>query len=192
MRASRIDLTGRVFGRLRVLRAGPRRCGEKPRWICRCGCGEETSVRVDHLLSGATRSCGRRHLRGQQIGALRVLERAPNVLSRTGSLPKGLTAWFCQCACSRVIVVTTANLTRTAAPPTTHCGCLRLKPAVALPSPDRTAPPVEVPLRMTTAQQALDRFHDEHSPIGRVRRVCRPVEDDPEAGGLLHEFDPFE
>jgi DNA-binding CsgD family transcriptional regulator len=42
--------------------------------------------------------------------------------------------------------------------------------------------------RITTAQEALDRFHDEHSPLGRVRRVCWPVE--PDQSTTL-DWDPF-
>ncbi len=52
------DLTGRVFGRLTVLRL----CGKdkhgKPMWLCRCVCGNETSVRASPLRRGKSRSCG--------------------------------------------------------------------------------------------------------------------------------------
>lgn len=51
------DLTGQIFGRLTVIGRDPN--GKRGRfWICRCECGKEALVRVDHLLSGATRSCG--------------------------------------------------------------------------------------------------------------------------------------
>jgi hypothetical protein len=39
-------------------------------------------------------------------------------------------------------------------------------------------------------QQALVRFHDEHSALGRVTRVCRPV--DEEDSDALMDRDPFE
>jgi hypothetical protein len=52
----------------------------------------------------------------------------------------------------------------------------------------RPVPPV-LPDRTTTAQQALDRFHDER--MGKVRRVSWPVDEDDQAGGVLHDFDPF-
>ena len=193
MNGSRRDLTGRVFDRLTVLRALPRRRDQKTRWVCRCACGQQTTVRVDHLLAGQTRSCGclwRRDLRGQQVGHLRVLQRAPNVPRRSRHLAKGHTAWVCQCRCSRVIVVTTASLTNVGHP-TTHCGCEHLKPSMAQPPTDSTLTPVEVPECITTAQQALNRFHDEQSPLGRVRRVCRPVEEDDKTWGVLHDGDPF-
>jgi hypothetical protein len=42
--------------------------------------------------------------------------------------------------------------------------------------------------RVTGSHEALDRFHDEHSPLGRVSR-SRFVEDG--VGAVLHDFDPF-
>lgn len=64
-----IDLTGKTFGRLRVIeRAGtwrPTKYSVKsaPVWRCLCdpalgGCGRETAVLGHHLRSGGTRSCG--------------------------------------------------------------------------------------------------------------------------------------
>ena len=44
-----------------------------------------------------------------------------------------------------------------------------------------------MPLRMTTAAQALRRDHDERSPIGPCRRVSWPVEVEPE----ITDYDPF-
>lgn len=53
------DLTGRKFGRLTVIE----RCKEntkqgKPRWICKCDCGNEHIVSSACLKSGKVRSCG--------------------------------------------------------------------------------------------------------------------------------------
>lgn len=54
----RRDITGRVFGRLTAVRVeAPPRPG-KTRWVCRCCCGAECSVTVDHLTTGHTTSCG--------------------------------------------------------------------------------------------------------------------------------------
>lgn len=41
-----LDLTGRRFGKLTVLREGPLLPGAQPRrmWVCRCDCGVETTV----------------------------------------------------------------------------------------------------------------------------------------------------
>lgn len=50
-----IDLTGKRFGRLVVLR----RCeSDKRKWNCQCDCGNKTSVLTSQLTSGKTKSCG--------------------------------------------------------------------------------------------------------------------------------------
>lgn len=49
------DLSGMIFGRLTAIE----RANESGQayWWCRCDCGNEVSVRNDHLLSGKTLSC---------------------------------------------------------------------------------------------------------------------------------------
>lgn len=52
-----IDQSGKVFGRLVVLRQAER-LGGKAAWLCKCQCGNVKVVK-DHLLKcGKTRSCG--------------------------------------------------------------------------------------------------------------------------------------
>ena len=46
------------------------------------------------------------------------------------------------------------------------------------------------PEHTTSAQQALDRFHDDRSPLGAVRRPTRSVEDEA-PGGVIFDVDPF-
>ena len=62
-----IDLTGRTFGRLRVLRRdGTHRTPEgayKARWLCLCdpergGCGNVKTILGENLRGGRTLSCG--------------------------------------------------------------------------------------------------------------------------------------
>lgn len=57
-----IDLTGEVFGELKVLRRVPSPAsssGKKmTRWLCLCNCGNYTEVLSGHLRSGKTKSCG--------------------------------------------------------------------------------------------------------------------------------------
>ena len=59
------DLTGKIFGRLKVekqdipqIRSDGRK---RRRWICRCNCGEVVSVITKSLTSGKTNSCGKCH-----------------------------------------------------------------------------------------------------------------------------------
>lgn len=58
-----IDLTGRRFGRLLVLRREGTYYYDDgfvavPLWRCRCDCGRETVVQGPCLRKGTTRSCG--------------------------------------------------------------------------------------------------------------------------------------
>jgi len=52
-----VDLTGRRFGKLVVLKLGARR-NEARVWICLCDCNTTTSVIGRNLGNGHTRSCG--------------------------------------------------------------------------------------------------------------------------------------
>jgi len=55
---SLIDLTGKRFGRLIVLRRDGIVHRVSPAWMCRCDCGNEKRVAGDHLRKGAIVSCG--------------------------------------------------------------------------------------------------------------------------------------
>lgn len=55
----KIDLVGKKFGRLIVLKQGPHsECGRFIRWYCRCDCGKRTLVYGGSLKCGNTNSCG--------------------------------------------------------------------------------------------------------------------------------------
>jgi hypothetical protein len=56
----KIDLTGQVFGRLRVLHCS-RKQGRVYFWECLCECGNITEGRVSNLRSGQKLSCGCLH-----------------------------------------------------------------------------------------------------------------------------------
>ena len=57
-----IDISGRRFGRLTVLRQAGRYISPAGRsstlWLCRCDCGSEIIQRGDRLKSGDVVSCG--------------------------------------------------------------------------------------------------------------------------------------
>lgn len=58
-KAEAMDLTGRRFGKLFVLRRDVRKDGGNWYWICECDCGNRKSIRGTSLLmDGGTRSCG--------------------------------------------------------------------------------------------------------------------------------------
>lgn len=51
------NLSGQVFGRLKVLGPDAKSAGRR-KWICICDCGRSSAVRGDLLVSGRTQSCG--------------------------------------------------------------------------------------------------------------------------------------
>ncbi len=51
-----IDLSGRTFGRLKVLRRSSN-IGRRVAWVCLCGCGKEVVLKAGNLKRG-TQSCG--------------------------------------------------------------------------------------------------------------------------------------
>ncbi len=53
-----IDLTGKRFGRLIVLRYVDKDKWRDSRWLCLCGCGNEKIILGNNLKRGAIKSCG--------------------------------------------------------------------------------------------------------------------------------------
>ena len=59
MPTKRFDsLLGKTYGRLSVLERAPNKYVGNTAWLCRCECGEETTVTGSALRKGATKSCG--------------------------------------------------------------------------------------------------------------------------------------
>lgn len=52
------DLTGMVFGELRVICEGPRNGSGKRQWYCLCSCGTPKLVNQGHMCAGRIVSCG--------------------------------------------------------------------------------------------------------------------------------------
>jgi hypothetical protein len=55
---SLIDMTGKTFGRLTVIERASENRGRQPMWLCRCVCGEMTTVSGRNLRTHHTQSCG--------------------------------------------------------------------------------------------------------------------------------------
>lgn len=52
------DLSGKVFGKLTVLRRVSNIYGKSGTWVCQCECGKTTELATGRLTSGHTKSCG--------------------------------------------------------------------------------------------------------------------------------------
>lgn len=68
------DLTGRRFGRLKVLRRASNDSRGHAYWRCHCGCGAGVVVRGRDLRAGRTTSCGCWH---REIVGRLTAERCP-------------------------------------------------------------------------------------------------------------------
>lgn len=86
--------------------------------VCKCDCGNHTSVRVGDLFSGMTRSCGclrseTSHNRtfeditGQVFNELTALRRAEDYISPSGN---HLTQWVFQCSCGKEVTAVVKNV----------------------------------------------------------------------------------
>ena len=70
------DLTGRIFGRLTVVRFWGRSQARKPRplWLCACSCGGQKSVTKEALMrpKSPTQSCGCLEMENRKRGNMRT------------------------------------------------------------------------------------------------------------------------
>lgn len=134
-----IDLTGKVFGKLKVLKRVENYIQKNGRnrvvYLCRCECGEETKVRGENLKDGSSTRCwscrnieiGKKRLNdltGKTFGWLRVIN-LHEIKNKT-------TFWECLCdvelgGCGNKTVVRAAHLSNRH---TTSCGC-RVESTVA-------------------------------------------------------------
>ena len=111
----KVDLTGRRFGQLVVLREIPERRANKILWECRCGCGAITTPSGSALKRGLTKSCGCQGSVlqvGARFGRLTVIE-----------VPaKGRRNVRCQCECGSVGTYRGSSIK---SGDTRSCGCLQ-------------------------------------------------------------------
>lgn len=123
--AQRVDLTGNVYGKLRVIGRGndyisPAGAHLK-RWACECECGNIIDVTTSQLKRGLF-SCGcvsrREDLTGNIYGYLTVMHMADDYVS-----PKGthMSKWHCKCQCGNELDVLGMSLKNGSCK---SCGCI--------------------------------------------------------------------
>lgn len=126
-----INLKGKVFGRLKVVRF--KGTDLKDRWwLCKCECGKKVSKRTNALLAGRVRSCGclkrdikGSHWAGRQFGEVIVIKdtgksTCDNVNNRT----RKRIIYLCKCLrCGKMFELSAKLLTKK----TKSCGCLRVE-----------------------------------------------------------------
>lgn len=132
----KIDMIGKIFGRLTVLEFDEERIKETNRtyFKCQCSCGKVSSVRMDGLLdkNNPILSCGclqkekasqqgvnnKEDLTGQVFGKLTAIE-----YNKEQSEKRKTACWVCQCECGNKIIAARASLKRGQK----SCGCLNSK-----------------------------------------------------------------
>jgi hypothetical protein len=95
----KLNLTGKVFGRLTIITQGPR-VGKKTSWKAKCSCGKDCIIRTGDLTKGDSKSCGclrkdllRIELKNQRFGKLIVVDYA----NKNGNSSSQF--WKCKCDC---------------------------------------------------------------------------------------------
>lgn len=79
----KIDLTGRIFGRLTVLYEQIERVNKQILWVCKCECGNITVVYGNDLNRGKTTSCGCFKIENQTTHGQLVRDNLDKTLYRT-------------------------------------------------------------------------------------------------------------
>ena len=127
------DLTGKVFGRLMVLRRDEKHNHKKREsyyWICCCSCGNVKTIRGSSLLDGSIQSCGclqreyaresnKKDLKGKRFGSLVAIEET-ELKKEYGA---GI-VWKCRCDCGNLAFIPSSALTTGK---TCSCGCITSK-----------------------------------------------------------------
>lgn len=117
MSTPKVNLVGRIFGHLTVLKQADDYVSPKgrhwDRWLCQCDCGKQKEINASSLLRGISTSCGHvapvpktKHteLVGKKFGELTVLE-------DDGTRRQHGVAWKCRCSCGNIAHVRTTALT---------------------------------------------------------------------------------
>lgn len=114
-------IEGDKFGSLTVIIAS----AEKHKSLCKCICGLEKLIRTSDLVTGRTKSCGKRtcyfrftDLTSLRFGFLSVIEQT-NDRYTNGSI-----IWKCECICGKICFISSKHLVTGA---TKSCGCQKSK-----------------------------------------------------------------
>lgn len=119
------DLTGRIFGDLKVLYRVENHRNGRTQWMCECTCKNNVLVTAHELKAGKTKSCGcyRKNnpshaldLRDRHFGRLTALY--PTVQRDK----KGSVIWHCRCNCGNELEVSADALVHGNY---RSCGCLK-------------------------------------------------------------------
>lgn len=125
-----IDLTGKRFGKLTVIKRVENTAANKAQWLCRCDCGEEIIAISSPLKTGKKTCCPKcsrnkpylKDLTGQRFGRLTVLGYDEEYTEQQNKIhTQRKTYWKCKCDCGNITYAITASLNNGSKQ---SCGCL--------------------------------------------------------------------
>ena len=99
MSKPRIDLTGRKYGEITVIRFDETSPKGRYLWICECVCGNITSVDRSSLSGGKTTSCGHKLGRSNKVDVQGSIFERLTVIKDTGKRKHSKVVWLCACQC---------------------------------------------------------------------------------------------
>lgn len=105
----KLDLTGQKFGRLTAIKIDENNKTKTTKWICKCDCGNYTSVAVYNLRNGHTKSCGCITKQGAIIGQTFNNLRVIGYTDKKNNSGRGF--YLCQCLlCGNIKLATKFDL----------------------------------------------------------------------------------
>lgn len=121
-----IDLKGKVFDRLTVIKIKSKDRHGNITWVCQCSCGNIVVANSNLLRNGHKKSCGCLHRELAAKTAIDITDQKfgrLTVVSRAGS--KGKNAlWLCRCDCGNMVTALGIALRHGH---TKSCGCLKVE-----------------------------------------------------------------
>jgi 5-methylcytosine-specific restriction endonuclease McrA len=114
-----IDITGRVYGGLKVLSRHGRDTTGKTTWLCECYCGNQIVAVGLNLKSGNTTNCGK-HKPPRRIDISKQTYGRLTAVS-VYEVRDHKVYWLCECSCGNRTVVSLGKLR---SGKTRSCGCL--------------------------------------------------------------------
>ena len=121
----KLDLTGQKFGMLTVIKIDEKNKSQKTKWICKCDCGNYTSVATYNLKSGHTKSCGCLSKKQSAVNGLKSLEDLskypPFGRLKAVKYHPNTKKWECICECGNKVYASVDSLKRGYKK---SCGCL--------------------------------------------------------------------
>lgn len=122
-----VNLVGKRFGMLTVVKRDGKNSCNHVTWECVCDCGETSIATGNNLRAGHTNSCGclkktcksSTDLSGQVFGKL-TIQNDGHRIKKTGAKMVHVKEWRCLCVCGTETYVTTGHITTGH---TNSCGC---------------------------------------------------------------------